>query len=64
MKTLSVRIWCQAWYDSEIEVPDGMTLKEAVEYAKEHIEEIPLKGLEYLPYSDELDEECCEFEED
>lgn len=63
-KTLNVRIWCQASYDGEIEVPRSMTLEEAIEYAKEHIEEIPLGAMDHLAYSDEIDEEGCEFEED
>ena len=56
-KTLHVRVWCQASYESEIQVPSDMTLDEAFAYAKDHIHEIPVTTLEYLPDSDELDDE-------
>jgi hypothetical protein len=65
MKILNVTVMCQAYYNSYIEVPDGMTFDEAIEYAKEHIEDIPINSpLEYVPCSDELDVENCDFEED
>lgn len=64
MKTLNVTILCQAYYTSHIEVPDDMTFEEAIEYAKEHIEDIPINSeLEYVSCSDELDVENCDFEE-
>lgn len=56
MKNLHVRVWCQACYDSIIPVPAHMTKEEAFAYAKEHIEDIPMTSLEYLPDSDELDD--------
>lgn len=62
MKRLNVTVQCMAIYNSSIEVPDDMTLEEATEYAKEHIDEIPLGVLKYVPYSDELDEDNCDFE--
>lgn len=65
MKTLNVTVTCQAYYNSHIEVPDHMTFDEAIEYAKEHIDDIPIIGsLEYIPCSDELDIENCDLEED
>lgn len=64
MKKLHVTVTCMAVYNSSIEVPDGMTLEEAIEYAKEHINEIPLGEMEYISDSDELDEENCDFDED
>ena len=45
------------------EVPDNMTLEEAIEYAKKHLDEIPCGELEYISESDELDEENCDFGE-
>ena len=64
MKTLNVTILCQAYYNSSIEVPDDMTFDEAIKYAKEHIDDIPINSpLEYVGYSDELDVENCDFEE-
>lgn len=64
MKTLNVTILCQAYYTSHIEVPDELTFEEALEYAKDHMEDIPIEsGLEYIPFSDELNVENCDFEE-
>ena len=63
MKTLNVKVWCTCSYKGYIEVPDEMTLEEAIDYAKEHLDDIPLGRLIYVPDSDELDEEMCEFEE-
>lgn len=63
MKKLNVTVTCMAIYNSYIEVPDNMNIKEATQYAKEHISDIPLGALEYIPDSDELDEENCDFEE-
>ena len=62
-KTLNVNVWCQGYYNSSIQVPENMNIEEAIKYAKEHIKDVPLKPIEYLPDSDELDEENCEFEE-
>ncbi len=64
MKTLNVTVQCMAIYNSSIEVPDDMTFEEAIEYAKNHLNEIPLGELEYVDDSDELDEENCDFEEE
>ena len=63
MKRLNVTVQCMALYNSSIEVPDNMTLEEAIEYAKKHLAEIPWGELEYISDSDELDEENCDFEE-
>lgn len=64
MKKLLVTINCLAVYNSSIYVPDNMTLEEAIEYAKEHLDEAALSTLEYIPESDSLDEDDCVFEED
>lgn len=40
-----------------------MTLEEAIEYAKKHIDEIPIGELEWISDIDEIDEENCDFEE-
>lgn len=55
-KTLRIRVWCQASYDSEIQVPAELSLEEAFAYASEHLDEIPVTQLDYLPDSDNLDE--------
>lgn len=62
MKTLKVGIFCQGYYRSEVEVPENYDLNQAIEYAKEHINEIPiLSEIEYVSDSDEVDKENCEF---
>ena len=63
MKRLNVTVTCTAVYCSGIDVPDEMTLEEAIEYAKKHIDEIPIGELEWISDSDEIDEENCDFEE-
>ena len=62
MKKLNVKVWCTCGYNSSINVPDHMTLDEAIEYAKDHLSDIPLGKLNYIPESDELNEEMCEFD--
>ncbi len=63
MKTLNVTMICKAVYNSSIEVPDDMTFEEAIEYAKEHNDEIHVGEMEWI--SDiEIDEENCDFDED
>ena len=64
MKRLNVTVQCMAVYNSSIEVPEELTFEEAIEYAKNHLDEIPLGELEYVSDSDTLDEENCDFEED
>ena len=64
MKTLNVTIVCQAVYNSHINVPDEMTLEEAIEYAKNHLDECNIETeLEYISDSDVLDEGNCDFAE-
>lgn len=63
MKRLNVTVTCMAVYNSSIDVPDEMILEEAIEYAKAHINEIPLGEIEYISDSDELDEENCDFDD-
>ena len=62
MKRLNVTCTCLAVYNSSIKVPDDMLLEEAIEYATEHIHEIPTGKLEYISDSDEIDDENCDFE--
>lgn len=61
MKKLDVTVQCMAVYNSSIDVPDGLTIDEAIEYAKKHIDNIALGVLEYVPGSDVLDKENCDF---
>lgn len=63
MKKFDVTIVCSATYTGNIEVPDDATFEEAIELAREALPNIPLGELEYIPDSDELDEENCSFDE-
>lgn len=62
-KRLNVTINCQAVYNSAIQVPADMSLDEAIAYAKEHLRDIPLTVLEYVKFSDTLDEDNCSFDD-
>lgn len=61
-KMLNLTINCAAVYQSHLMVPADMTLDQAIEYAKQHLDEVPLGTLEYVPFSDSLDEENCDFD--
>lgn len=63
MKRLNVTITCSCIYNSGIDVPDNMSLDEAIKYAQDHLMEIPLGTLEYINDSDNLVEDCCNFDE-
>ena len=63
MKNLNVTIICKATYNSIIQVPDDYTEAQAIEYAKQHIAEIPINELEYVKGSDVLDEDNCSFDD-
>lgn len=60
-KTLNITAQCLAVYNSSIEVPFDMSLEEAVQYAKDHIDEVSIGELEYISDSDQIDEENCCF---
>ena len=62
-RRFNVTIACQAVYNSSIQVPVDLSFEEALEYAQEHIRDIPLGALEYIPDSDELDVENCDFDD-
>ena len=61
MKKMAVTVQCLAVYNSTIEVPEDMSLEEAIDYAEANLDEILLGELEYVPDSDELDRDSCEF---
>ena len=61
MQELNIIVRRMRVYKTNIEVPDGMTFKEAIKYAREYINEIPLEKLKHISDSDELDEENCQF---
>ena len=60
-RRLEVTVQCLAVYNSGIDVPADLSIEEAIWYARENIDEIPLGPLEYVQGSDELDEENCQF---
>lgn len=62
MKKLNVTVQCLAVYNSAIEVPDEMSLDEAIDYAQAHLDDIPLGPLEYVRDSDQLDLDNCDFD--
>lgn len=53
--TLKLKVYCQAYYDSSIKVPKELSLEKAIQYAKEHIDDIELGSLYYIPDSDDID---------
>lgn len=64
-KKLNVVCTCMAYYTSSIEVPANYTLEQAITYAREHINEIPVaSSLGYIGDSDEVAEEHCKFEKE
>lgn len=52
-----IRVYCEAYYMSDIEVPANLTHKQAWEYAKKHIDKIPIDELTYIEDSDTIDDE-------
>lgn len=60
-KTFLLTVQCLAVYTSCIEVPDEMSFEEAIQYINNHLNDIPLGELEYVPDSNQLDEENCNF---
>lgn len=63
MKNLNVTVECLCMYNSVIEVPNNMTIDEAIEYAKDHLLHIPRGTIEYVGDIG-IDEENCDFDED
>ena len=62
-KRLNVTVFCGAVYNSAINVPENMSIDEAIEYAKNNIADIPLGPLEYVSDSDVLNEDNCYFDD-
>lgn len=63
MKRLNVTVNCSAVYNSSIMVPADMNFEEAIEYAKKHIDSIPIQDLTYIYGSDTLDIDNCDFDD-
>lgn len=65
MKPFNVTLIFSKVGTSTILVPKKLTLQEAIQYAKEHIREIPLPiESEYISDSDIIDEDNCDFDEE
>ena len=62
MKTLNVTVNCVGVYNSSIQVPDDMTIDEAIKYASKHLDLIPMRQVERVG-DDNLDEENCDFDD-
>ena len=67
MKILACTVYCSASYQSSLQLPEEIKeIPEAIRYAEEHVNEIPLGTLQYIPDSDEISEMGCrilEFDE-
>lgn len=59
-RPFKICVYCQAYYKTKIDVPANLTKEEAFTYAKEHLQDIPITELKYIPDSDELDDEDLE----
>ena len=64
MRKLDVTVQCIAVYNSSIMVPKDLSLEEAIEYAKDHINSINITELEYINDSDEICEDECQFDDE
>lgn len=62
MKTLNVTVNCLGVYNSSIQVPDDMTIDEAIKYASNHLDLIPMGQVEWVGDVN-LDEENCDFDD-
>lgn len=62
MKTLNVTVNCIGVYNSSIQVPDEMTIDEAIKYASKHLDLIPMRQVERVGDAN-LDEENCDFDD-
>ncbi len=62
MKTLNVTVNCIGVYNFSIQVPDEMTIDEAIKYASKHLDLIPMRQVEWVGDAN-LDEENCDFDD-
>ena len=63
MKKMTFTVQCLATYKGAVLVPDTMNRDEAIAFVKKNLNRIPTSKLDYVPDSDQLDEESCRFEE-
>lgn len=65
MKTLHLTVFVTSIGDTSIQVPDHLTLEEALQYAMKHLDEVPMpNNLDPAHESMELDVENCDFEDE
>lgn len=62
-KVLKVTINCFATYESEVVVPEYFTRDEAIEYAKQNLDSIPVGELNWID-DGSIEEDFCDFEEE
>lgn len=48
MKEVNIRVYCEAFYDTRILVPEGLSPEEEIEYANNHLDDVELNELEFL----------------
>lgn len=51
------RIYVDAFYEATVNVPAHFTKEQAIQYVENHLPDIPLGPLQYVPDSDEIDHE-------
>jgi divalent metal cation (Fe/Co/Zn/Cd) transporter len=65
MKRLHITLVYSVVGDTHLDVPDELSVEEAIEYAKEHMDYVRLPyNAEYIEDSEVLDEENCDFEDE
>ena len=58
-KLVTFPVYVQAFYNGLLEVPDGIESYEDIqEYIKNHLNDVELDRLEYIPETDEFDPDC------
>ena len=55
---------CLAYYDTELEIPDGMSVEEAYEYAMEKLPDLVIQELNWVGDEDDnpIDRDMFEYE--
>ena len=62
-KRLNLTVNCQAVYNSSLLVPANLTFEEAIAYAYQHLDQVPVGPLEYMSGSETLDTDNCAFDD-
>lgn len=64
MKRLNLTVNCQAVYNSSILVPANLNFDEAIAYAYQRLDQVPVGHLEYIGGSETLDTDNCDFDDE